>query len=95
MNLVASLKTYFSPQNLKNGQPYAEAPWKRKWQPTPEFLSGKSHGQRSEGSQRLGHNLANQHDVSFQILKLNSVDPLNSKHLKNIAPGPTVCFLIF
>ena len=22
-------------------------PWRRKWQPTPTFLSGKSHGQRS------------------------------------------------
>ena len=22
-------------------------PWKRKWQPTPVFLSGESHGQRS------------------------------------------------
>ena len=22
-------------------------PWRRKWQPIPEFLSGKSHGQRS------------------------------------------------
>ena len=22
-------------------------PWKRKWQPTPVFLTGKSHGQRS------------------------------------------------
>ena len=22
-------------------------PWKRKWQPTPVFLPGKSHGQRS------------------------------------------------
>ena len=22
-------------------------PWKRKWQPTPEFLPGKPHGQRS------------------------------------------------
>ena len=22
-------------------------PWRRKWQPTPEFLPGKSHGQRS------------------------------------------------
>ena len=21
-------------------------PWRRKWQPTPEFLPGKSHGQR-------------------------------------------------
>ena len=24
-----------------------EDPWRRKWQPTPEFLLGKSHGQRS------------------------------------------------
>ena len=22
-------------------------PWKRKWQPTPVFLAGKSHGQRN------------------------------------------------
>ena len=28
-------------------------PWRRKWQPTPVFLSGKSHGQRSLGSYRL------------------------------------------
>ena len=26
---------------------YASGPWKRDWQPTPVFLSGKSHGQRS------------------------------------------------
>ena len=24
-----------------------KTPWRRKWQPTPVFLSGKSHGQRS------------------------------------------------
>ena len=40
-------------------------PWKRKWEPTPIFLPGKSHRQRSLegyspwGSQRVGHNLAN------------------------------------
>ena len=37
-------------------------PWRRKWQPTPEFLPGKSNGQRSlvgyivHGSQRVRHN---------------------------------------
>ena len=36
-------------------------PWRRKWQPTPVFLPGKSHGQRSlvarvQGSQRVEHN---------------------------------------
>ena len=24
-----------------------EIPWRRRWQPTPVFLPGKSHGQRS------------------------------------------------
>ena len=38
-------------------------PWRRKWQPTPAFLPGKSHGQRSlqsqrVGSQRVGHDWA-------------------------------------
>ena len=37
--------------------------WKRKWQPTPVFLPGKSYGQRSLvgyrpwGCQRVGHDL--------------------------------------
>ena len=31
-------------------------PWRRKWQPTPAFLPGKSHGQRSlEGYSPWGH----------------------------------------
>ena len=40
-------------------------PWRRKWQPAPVFLPGKSHGQRSlEGyhpwsHKRAGHDLAN------------------------------------
>ena len=37
-------------------------PWRRAWQPTPVFLPGKSHGQRSLtghspwGRKRVGHN---------------------------------------
>ena len=41
-----------------------EDPWRRKWQPTPVFLPGKSHGQRnldsglqSLGSQRVRYKL--------------------------------------
>jgi len=39
-------------------------PWRRKWQPTPVFLPGESHGQRSligytvHGIARVRHNLA-------------------------------------
>ena len=38
--------------------------WRRKWQPTPIFLPGKSHGQRDLagyspwGGKRVGHKLA-------------------------------------
>ena len=41
-------------------------PWRRKWQPTPIFLPGKSHGQRSLagyspwGCKRVGSQLSNQ-----------------------------------
>ena len=42
-----------------------EDPWRRKWQPTPVFLPGESHGQREEPgglrsirSQRIRHDLA-------------------------------------
>ena len=40
-----------------------ETPWRRKWHPTPVFLPGESHGQKSlEGyspwdCKRLGHDL--------------------------------------
>ena len=38
-----------------------EDPWRRKWQPTPVFLSGEFHGQRSvvgysPWGHRVGHN---------------------------------------
>ena len=43
---------------------WGRSPWRRKWQPTPVLLPGKSHGQRSQvgcspwGCKRVGHNLA-------------------------------------
>ena len=42
-------------------------PWRRKWQPTPVFLPGESHGQRSlvgyssRGHKKVGYNLATEH----------------------------------
>ena len=40
MNPLAMQKTQFKPWVRK-------MPWRRKWQPTPVFLPGKPHGQRS------------------------------------------------
>ena len=48
-------------------------PWRRKWQPTPVLLPGKSHGRRSlagyspRGSKSVGHDLATeQHNNRIQ-----------------------------
>ena len=44
-------------------------PWRRKWQPTPAFLPGKSHGQRK----LVGYSqtqLSNQHFHFHNIIKI-------------------------
>ena len=55
-------------------------PWRRKWQPTPIFLPGKSHGHRSlvryiQGWQRVGHDLATKPPPpeNFEVRKLRSL----------------------
>ena len=51
-------------------------PWRRKWPPTPVFLPGKSHRQRSLvgcspwGHKRLGHNLVTKQKQQIQIKTL-------------------------
>ena len=42
-------------------------PWSRKWQPTPAFLPGKSHGQRSQAGSRPGCPRV-RHDLSTKQL---------------------------
>ena len=47
-----------------SGDPGGEDPRRRKWIPTPVFLPGEFHRQRSlvatvHGSQRVGHDLSN------------------------------------
>ena len=54
-------------------------PWKRKWQPTPVFLPGKSHGQRSlglqsMGSQRIRYELATEQQHCETLAKQNEGD---------------------
>ena len=45
-NHLPRQETRFSPRVRK-------IPWRKKWQPTPVFLPGKSHGQRSLAGCRL------------------------------------------
>ena len=53
----------------------AKMPWRRKWQPTPVFLPGKSHGQKSLagyspwGRKGVGHDLVTkQQHINEKIL---------------------------
>ena len=51
-------------------------PWSRKWQPTPAFLPGKSHGQRSLAGyslgsrKRVGHDLLTKRQQPFKPRQL-------------------------
>jgi len=40
-------------QDVKCSPWVGKIPWRRKWQPTPVYLSGKLHGQRRRGRQRM------------------------------------------
>ena len=59
-------------------------PWRRKWQPTPVFLSGESHGQKSlmgyMGLQRVGHDLLTEHIDIY---------PFSLEPLSHLPPHPT------
>ena len=61
-------------------------PWRRKWQPTPVFLSGKPHGQRSlVGYSPWGHK---ESDTTEQLSNSNNLDLLLVETLDNICKIP-------
>ena len=45
-----------------------KTPWRRKWQPTPIFLPGKSHREESGGLQFMGSQSAGHDWVTKQLL---------------------------
>ena len=53
-----------------------KTPWRRKWQTTPVFLPGKSHGQRSlvncspRGRKRVGHHSATRQQLDARRMLL-------------------------
>ena len=44
---VKKKKKQLLPMQIPGSIPGLEDPWRKKWQPMPVFLPGKSHGQRS------------------------------------------------
>ena len=59
--------------------------WSRKWQPTPVFLSGKSHGQRSQvgyspwGRKRVKHELKVKRKKNLFMSSFNNSFRLDSR----------------
>ena len=78
-------------------------PWRRKWQPTPVYLPGESHGQRNlaglqfMGSQRVGHNWTNLagtqpllHVKWIHLLNTNLLRPICIKHRSEENKNPSL-----
>ena len=55
-------------------------PWRRKWQPTPVFLPGKSHGQRSLAGYSPGGLIES--DTTKQLTTTTKIQ-INIDHLLN------------
>ena len=66
-------------------------PWSRKWQPTPVFLSGKSHGQRSlVGYSPRGHkesDMTERFHFSLSCIGEGNGNPLQCSCLENPRDG--------
>ena len=71
-NLPANAGDRFSPWVRK-------IPWRKKWLPTPVFLPGESHGQRSlvgyspRGHKRLRHDLATKQQQQMLVFALGKI----------------------
>ena len=75
-----------------------KSPWRRAWQPTPVFLPGESHGQRSlEGYSPRGHKELDTTEVtlhactcSSEVLEWDWSPPLD--HSSVVSPQALACF---
>ena len=86
---MALVKNVLPVQGWKRGSldPWVrKVPWRRKWQPTPGFLPGESHGEESGGllsmgSRRAKHNWVSEHthSRSYQSIRFKK-----RSHLYNI-----------
>ena len=67
-------------------------PWRRKWQPTPVFLPGKSHGQRSLAGYSLrGCKESDTTEQLTRYLTPNSAFLSYILLLEEVIPGPSGC----
>ena len=64
------------------------SPWRREWQPTPVFLPGKFHGQRSlKGCSSRGHKESNRTQMTSFNLSFTIVWQKSSWSRRDFSPG--------
>ena len=80
-------------------------PWKRKWQPTPVFLSGEFHGRRSlvgyspwsrkesDSTERLHFSFFRSSKVRVTVLNLNIELKDQESHLRKYENFPGLSFI--
>ena len=60
-------------------------PWRRKWQPTPIFFSGKSHGQKNlVGYSLRGHEESDMTEHAYNFMSIDSMINMKCKHTLKI-----------
>ena len=80
-------------RRLTFNQGSEKMPWRKEWQLTPIFLSGKSYGQRSLVGyspwhhKRVEHDLASQFSSDAQLCP--TLRPHESQHARPPCPSPT------
>ena len=73
------------------GQSLGQIPWRRKWEPTPVFLSGESHGQRSlAGYSPWDHEELDATETTQHSWYWQYSSSLNTSH--SLIPLLTPCF---
>ena len=69
-------------------------PWRRKWQPTPVFLSGKPHGQRSLARATV-HGIAKESDTTFSNQNKDNNKPWRRRVKKFLLSELVISFFLY
>ena len=67
-------------------------PWRRKWQPTPVFLPGKSQGLRSLAGYRVGHDWATSLSLLGSVLKMRGITLPAKVHIVKAMYFPAIMY---
>ena len=93
--MAQTVKTLPAMQETRFDLWVGKIPWRRKWQPTPVFLPGKSHGQRSlSGYSPWG---CKESDMTYQLIltvKVILANTYSTYYMPGKVPSTVSTYLI-